>query len=161
MTTKSRSAPPHRVRLSIPAADASTLEWLSKQDNASQSMRALVRDYIERHGYTDPTSRPVRQLPRRGRPPLEEAGPFDEADDNDDSAQEAAAAVAQVPSKSELAERAPQRQPRPAPQQPAQRPTAKTTTTAPQHQQPAQHDPGSTPGASGVGAFLAGSRDED
>lgn len=173
MTTKSKkseSAPPHRVRLSVPVADASTLEWLSKQDNASQSMRALVRDYIERYGYTDPTSRPVRQLPRRGRPPLEEADSFDEAIDDEISSQETTVAVAQTPPKLEPAaspaEKARERQGRPevmrpevmqAQQQPAQ---PATKTVAPQ-EQVAQHDPGSTPGASGVGAFLAGSRDDD
>lgn len=61
-------APPHRTRLSIPAADVSTIRWLTVQDNVSASVRALVRAHIAREGYTDPTCTPVEQQLRRGRP---------------------------------------------------------------------------------------------
>lgn len=61
--------PPHRTRLSVPAADESTIRWLAQQDNISASVRYLVREHIKREGYTDPTCTPVTRQPRRGRPP--------------------------------------------------------------------------------------------
>lgn len=164
MSTKSKAAPPHRVRLSVPVTDTSTLEWLARQDNASQSMRALVRDYIERHGYTDPTSRPVRQLPRRGRPPLEESYiPEDVVGEEAEPPEELRQAreATQPPRVREARETPPVR-----PEKPKAQPHKETQPPAPALV-PApvsfvqSDDPGSTPGASGVGSFLAASRDDD
>ena len=64
----SEPEPPHRTRLSVPAADVSTIRWLGAQDNVSASIRALIRQHIAIEGYTDPTCSPVEQQPRRGRP---------------------------------------------------------------------------------------------
>ena len=61
--------PPVRYRLSVPAADTTVNDWLAEQDNQSASIRAVIREFIERNGFIDPTCRPVSQLPRRGRPP--------------------------------------------------------------------------------------------
>lgn len=56
-----------RMRLNIPEQDLSVTEWLDKQLDASASIRAVIRDYIQRNGYTDPTCGRVEQI-RRGRP---------------------------------------------------------------------------------------------
>ncbi|TLS44886.1 hypothetical protein FE633_17195 [Streptomyces montanus] len=55
----------------MPAADTSVIKWLDQQENISQSLRLLIRESIQRDGYVDAYYRPVEQLPRRGRPPLE------------------------------------------------------------------------------------------
>ncbi|MFD0270130.1 hypothetical protein ACFVGY_26755 [Streptomyces sp. NPDC127106] len=55
----------------MPAADTSVIEWLDQQENISQSLRLLIRESIQRDGYVDVYYKPVEQLPRRGRPPLE------------------------------------------------------------------------------------------
>ncbi|WP_394941182.1 hypothetical protein [Psychromicrobium sp. YIM B11713] len=68
-----RKPEPRRVRLTVPAVDESVLAWLDLQDNASASMRMLVRESIARDGYIDVINKPVEQLPRRGRPPQGEA----------------------------------------------------------------------------------------
>jgi hypothetical protein len=63
---QSRSAgkrPPHRYRLSVPSADEAVSTWMELQDNQSLSIRMLIRDSIERHGYVDIANRPVAQLP--------------------------------------------------------------------------------------------------
>jgi len=66
-----RSAPrAHRYTVRVPVADTSVSEWWSAQADSSASVRALIRDEIMRHGFTDTVNRPVTQLPRRGRPPL-------------------------------------------------------------------------------------------
>lgn len=59
---------PHRYRVSVPGADKAVVEWMSLQDNASVSIRLLIRESIERIGYVDVMNRPVDQLPKRGRP---------------------------------------------------------------------------------------------
>lgn len=59
---------PERFRVSVPAADEAVLAWIGMQDNHSQSIRMLIRESIERHGYIDVVNRPVAQLPKRGRP---------------------------------------------------------------------------------------------
>lgn len=64
-----RKDPPKRYRLNVPIADATVNDWLDAQDNVSNSIRAVIREYIERNGFEDPTCRPVTQLPRKGRPP--------------------------------------------------------------------------------------------
>ncbi|MDP9904719.1 hypothetical protein [Arthrobacter bambusae] len=58
-----------RLRWSVPAADVSVNEWLDAQSSISQSLRLLIRESIERDGFIDVTFKPVKQLPRRGRPP--------------------------------------------------------------------------------------------
>ncbi|MGW0536358.1 hypothetical protein [Streptomyces sp. NPDC003032] len=55
----------------MPAADTSVIEWLGQQADISQSIRLLIRESIQRDGYIDVFYKPVDQLPRRGRPPLE------------------------------------------------------------------------------------------
>ncbi|MFF4410213.1 hypothetical protein [Streptomyces sp. NPDC001404] len=62
---------PRKVRWTVPAADTSVIEWLNEQADISQSIRLLIRESIQRDGYIDVYYKPVEQLPRRGRPPLE------------------------------------------------------------------------------------------
>ncbi|MEU7156065.1 hypothetical protein AB0A98_06420 [Streptomyces chrestomyceticus] len=62
---------PRKVRWTVPAADTSVIEWLNEQADISQSIRLLIRESIQRDGYIDVFYKPVDQLPRRGRPPLE------------------------------------------------------------------------------------------
>ena len=66
-----------RFRVSVPDADESVLAWIGAQSNFSESVRALIRESIERNGYRDATCYPVQQQPRRGRPPKN----TDEAED--------------------------------------------------------------------------------
>lgn len=66
---KNEKAVPMRPRFSIPAADTSTSRWWLLQDDPGTSVRMLIRDEIERNGYTDYVNRPVEQKPRPGRPP--------------------------------------------------------------------------------------------
>lgn len=70
-----------RFRVSVPDADESVLEWIGAQSDLSASVRALIRDAIERNGYRDATCYPVQQQPRRGRPPkqLDQAVQVDQA----------------------------------------------------------------------------------
>lgn len=58
-----------RFRVSVPDADESVLAWIGAQSDLSASVRSLIREAIERHGYRDATCYPVAQQPRRGRPP--------------------------------------------------------------------------------------------
>lgn len=58
-----------RFRVSVPDADESVLAWIGAQSDLSASVRSLIREAIERHGYRDATCYPVQQQPRRGRPP--------------------------------------------------------------------------------------------
>lgn len=66
-----------RFRVSVPEVDESVLAWIGAQSNLSESVRALIREAIERNGYRDATCYPVVQQPRRGRPPKN----TDEAED--------------------------------------------------------------------------------
>lgn len=59
---------PQRFRVNVPAADEAVLAWMAAQYNHSLSVRLLIRESIERHGYVDAMNRPVEQLPKRGRP---------------------------------------------------------------------------------------------
>lgn len=59
---------PQRFRVNVPVADEAVLAWMGVQDNHSLSVRMLIRESIERHGYIDVMNRPVDQLPKRGRP---------------------------------------------------------------------------------------------
>lgn len=58
-----------RFRVSVPEADESVLAWIGAQSDLSASVRSLIREAIERHGYRDATCYPVQQQLRRGRPP--------------------------------------------------------------------------------------------
>ncbi|MGW3973872.1 hypothetical protein ACWEFD_31855 [Streptomyces ardesiacus] len=69
-----QSGEPRKVRWTVPAADTSVIEWLNEQADISQSIRLLIRESIQRDGYVDVFYKPVEQLPRRGRPPLESTG---------------------------------------------------------------------------------------
>lgn len=66
-----QSGEPRKVRWTVPAADTSVIDWLNEQADISQSIRLLIRESIQRDGYIDVFYKPVDQLPRRGRPPLE------------------------------------------------------------------------------------------
>jgi hypothetical protein len=65
--------------VNVPAADEAVLAWMALQDNHSLSMRMLIRESIERHGYIDVMNRPVDQLPKRGRPATAEEEAADAA----------------------------------------------------------------------------------
>lgn len=71
-----------RFRVSVPDADESVLAWIGAQSDLSASVRSLIREAIERHGYRDATCYPVQQQPRRGRPPklTEQAEQFETVD---------------------------------------------------------------------------------
>lgn len=69
---------PKRFRVSVPETDESVLAWIGAQSDLSNSVRALIRESIERNGYRDATCYPVQQQPRRGRPPKQSFD--DEAD---------------------------------------------------------------------------------
>ena len=84
---------PHRFRVSVPAADEAVVAWMELQDNPSLSVRMLIRESIERHGYVDVVNRPVSQLPRRDRP----SAPSGEVPSADESAERAPEARPQVP----------------------------------------------------------------
>jgi hypothetical protein len=60
---------PKRFRVSVPETDESVLAWIGAQSDLSNSVRALIRESIEKNGYRDATCYPVVQQPRRGRPP--------------------------------------------------------------------------------------------
>lgn len=64
---------PFKLRWTVPPVDVSVIEWLETQRNPQQSLRQLIRDSIQRDGYTDVYYKPVEQLPRRGRPPGDSA----------------------------------------------------------------------------------------
>lgn len=69
-----------RFRVNVPAADEAVLEWMASQYNHSLSVRILIREAIERHGYIDIMNRPVAQLPKRGRPTGSEDEPSAQQD---------------------------------------------------------------------------------
>lgn len=80
---------PQRFRVNVPAADEAVLEWMAAQHNHSLSVRILIRESIERHGYVDAMNRPVEQLPKRGRPAV--------AEDESAAAREPSTGGAKVP----------------------------------------------------------------
>lgn len=97
---KSSPGTPKRVRVSVPAADVSTLEWLKRQNDMSASIRALIRESIEREGYVDVYNRPLVQRPRIGRPPSSGSVSNDDESNERDAVPEVvreAAAKAQQP----------------------------------------------------------------
>lgn len=74
---------PKRFRVSVPETDESVLAWIGAQSDLSNSVRALIRESIEKNGYRDATCYPVQQQPRRGRPPKQS---FDDEVDAPESA---------------------------------------------------------------------------
>lgn len=89
MSAKSKPEP-RRTRFTVPAADTSSNKWLDLQDDASVSMRFLIRESIERNGYIDVVNRPVEKTPRRGRPPKTEGNEYsdDEGYESDPTSDE-------------------------------------------------------------------------
>lgn len=57
-----------RYRFQVPAADESVQEWIAAQINISSSLRQLIREDIQKNGFTDVTCRAVEQGAKRGRP---------------------------------------------------------------------------------------------
>jgi len=49
-----------KVQITVPVADVSVIEWLNLQYSASESVRRLIREAIEREGFVDVANRPVR-----------------------------------------------------------------------------------------------------
>lgn len=72
---------PRKLRWTVPAVDVSVIEWLDTQYDVSQSLRALIRESIERDGIIDVFYKPVEKQPRRGRPPG--SGSTDSSSDED------------------------------------------------------------------------------
>ena len=62
-----------RYRLSIPERNISLNDWCREQGNLSESLRYLITKAIEKEGIVDIMCLPVEQLPRRGRPPINES----------------------------------------------------------------------------------------
>ena len=62
-----------RYRLSIPEKNISLNAWCKEQGNLSESLRYLITKAIEKEGIVDIMCLPVKQLPRRGRPPMNES----------------------------------------------------------------------------------------
>lgn len=58
-----------RYRFSVPHADVSINEWVENQSNLSMSLRMLIGECIERHGFGDYTCRIRTPGAKRGRPP--------------------------------------------------------------------------------------------
>ena len=58
----------HRIRISVPEADAVVLKCIESQLNPSSSVRALIREDVQKNGFTDVTCRDVVQGAKRGRP---------------------------------------------------------------------------------------------
>lgn len=62
-----------QFKLSVPVQDVSVLEWMEKQNNVSDSIRALIRADVEINGFDDVFCRPVLPKPKVGRPTNAEA----------------------------------------------------------------------------------------
>lgn len=54
--------PASRYRLYVPGADEAVNAWMELQDNPSLSIRMLVRECIQQHGYVDLANRPISQV---------------------------------------------------------------------------------------------------
>lgn len=57
-----------RYRFTVPAQDEYVQQWIDAQINISTSIRTLIREDIQKNGYTDVTCREVEQRPKVGRP---------------------------------------------------------------------------------------------
>ncbi|MFD9602012.1 hypothetical protein ACFVRD_32980 [Streptomyces sp. NPDC057908] len=116
-----QSGEPRKVRWTVPAVDTSVIEWLDEQENISQSLRLLIRESIQRDGYIDVVYKPVDQLPRRGRPPLEST----EQRDDEESEVDRRPAVRSVQPRSAVTDDSDSDVDMAAPESEAQRSTAK------------------------------------
>lgn len=56
------------VKLSIPLADETVINWLNNQESMSDSIRMLIRDDVAKNGYGDLFCREVVPGAKRGRP---------------------------------------------------------------------------------------------
>lgn len=92
---------PLRTRLFIPAADASTIQWIENQENVSVSLRTVIHEVIERCGYGDVFNRQVEQQPRRGRPPGDASGQIRPVQSSDDDRESTPAVQIQLEPESE------------------------------------------------------------
>lgn len=87
---------PKRYRLTVPEQDTSVQRWLSEQLNMSASIRQLIRDDIEKNGYSDVTCRMVEQGAKRGRPSNAELARREQESMNN-QLQESVPVVSEVP----------------------------------------------------------------
>lgn len=53
-----------RYRFSVPEQDAAVHEWIKNQLNVSMSLRMLIKEDVNKNGYSDVTCRVVREIPR-------------------------------------------------------------------------------------------------
>ena len=53
-----------RYRFSVPEQDTAVHEWIKNQLNMSMSLRMLIKDDINRNGYSDLTCRVNREIPK-------------------------------------------------------------------------------------------------
>lgn len=100
--------------------DEATNQWWEAQENPSISLQLLIREEIERNGFTDKLNAPVAQLPRRGRPPRNDGDPEQPFEYQIESAK-AEPESAYEKAEQEAAERVPMRAPASAPE-PARQP---------------------------------------
>ncbi|MGN0639346.1 MAG: hypothetical protein ACI4JT_00180 [Oscillospiraceae bacterium] len=49
----SNSTVSKRLQVTVPICDTTVIEWLDKQESASESVRTVIKDYVVRHGMTD------------------------------------------------------------------------------------------------------------
>lgn len=118
-----------RVRFSVPPADVSVGSWLDAQYSISESLRALIRDAIRRDGIVDVINRPVRQEPRRGRPPRTGDEPADPVIES--AAEDAEPVVEPAAPSAPAVESGPAPTPAPA-SEPAPAPASRPTPPAPE-----------------------------
>lgn len=53
-----------RYRFSVPEQDTAVHEWIKNQLNVSMSLRMLIKDDVNRNGYSDLTCRVTREIPK-------------------------------------------------------------------------------------------------
>lgn len=130
-----QSSEPRKLRWTVPAADTSVIKWLNEQQDPSQSLRLLIREAIQRDGYIDVYYKPVEQLPRRGRPPLE----VTEQHEDDEATTDHRPAARPVQPQPVVTDRADVETAAPAPEaQPAPVETALDPAPSPAPEQPKQ-----------------------
>lgn len=143
-TALAEAGAPHRVRLTVPAEDAVTMQWLAAQSSVSASLRVLIREAMMQHGPIDALSRPLPTMPAQVAPtpapvPVQPAPVQTEA-----SAPELVS--------DEPAQQAPARLVR------RTRPTPAPVAAVPA---PVVEPEASASGISDIAAFMAASRDDD
>lgn len=117
--------------------DATTNQWWEAQENPSISMQLLIREEIERNGFTDKLNAPVAQLPRRGRPPRGEGEPQEQFEYQIESAKTEPESAYEK-AEQESAESAPMRAPEPAPKQ--EQPQRRERVPVPSRPNPSDED---------------------